>query len=178
MSINPAQDDNKAEAEIVYGVVVGKGKQDHDAGIWLNLKRFDTMVKYSEFSALVVALVFDRLNRDWYEEKYLWWIIGGTVALNFFMQSVHMFLYYVVNRWNKDKYYWPRVFPTEWTPDNQGSGYSQHYKFFYFIKALLLGYLGFMIFQEKLDFYWVYPILFLSFLLIIFDLSYYLFSLK
>jgi len=176
---NPAEDDYKAEAKIVYGVVVGKGKQDHDAGIWLNLKRFDTIVKYLEFATLVTALVFDRLGTlDWFEEKYFWWMTGGALGLNFFMQSVHMFLYYVANRYAKDKYYWPRVYPTEWIPDSYGSGYSQHYKFFYFLKALLLAYIGFMVFQEKLDGFFMYWTYGLTLLLLIFDLCFYLFGLK
>jgi len=173
MSTNPAEDDDKAEAEIV----VGKGKQDHNAGIWLGLRRFDTVVKYLEFATLVAALVMDRLDIDWYEEKHLWWFIGGVLALNLLMQATHMFLYYIANRYAKDKYYWPRVYPKEWIPDDYGTGYSQHYKFFYFLKILLLAYIGFMVFQEKLDGYFVYLTLFSVWLLIVFDLAYYLFEL-
>lgn len=174
MSINPAEDDYKAEA------VVGnksKSQQDHDAGLWLGLRRFDTVVKYLEFTTLVAALVMDRLDIDWYEEKHLWWVIGGTVSLNVLMQSSHLFLFYIANNCSKDKYYWPHVFPERWEPDNFGSGYFYHYAFFYFLKLLFIAYIGFMVFQEKLDGYFVYLTLFSVWLLIVFDLAYYLFEL-
>ena len=158
-------------------IVNGSSKSKHSAGVWLGLRRFDTSVKYLEFVALVVVLVLDRQNPEWYEEKYMWWITGGTLALNFFMQSVHMFLYYVANRLAKDRYFWPPVFPAEWGEGDHGTGFSQHYKFFYIVKAAVLAYLGWMIFQEKLDEFFIYPTLFLSFLLIVFDLLYYLFEL-
>lgn len=168
---------NPAEQEVKQAVST-KSKQNHDAGIWLNLKRFDTIVKYIEFATLISALVFDRLDLDWFEEKHLWWFTGGALALNWFMQATHMFLYYIANRYAKDKYYWPRVYPKEWIPDDYGSGYSQHYKFFYFLKILLLVYIGFMVFQEKLDGFFVYWVYGLTLLLVIFDLCFYLFNLK
>ena len=156
----------------------GKSKEDHNAGMWLVLKRFDSIVKYLEFATLVIVLVFDRLGTmSWYEGKYFWWILGSTLSLNFLMQSFHIFLYYVANRFAKDKYYWPPVFPAEWIPNDHGTGFSQHYKFFYVLKAGSLAYMGWMIFQEKLDEFFMYPILFITFLLIVFDLCYYLFGL-
>ena len=77
---NPAEDDDKAEAEIVYGYVLNKDKQNHEVGFWLFLKRTDVLSKYFEFAALVVALVLNRLDFD---QKYLWWIMGATISFNF-----------------------------------------------------------------------------------------------
>ena len=177
-TINPAEDnDYKAEAVVVNGGNNSKSKQEHDAGVWLGLRRIDIVVKYLEFATLVTALVLNLSDTVWSKEKHLWWLIGGTVGLNVLVQSAHMFLYYIANRYAKDKYYWPRVFPKEWIPDDYGTGYSQHYKFFYLLKLLMVAYIGFMVFQEKLDGYFVYLTLFMVWLLIVFDLAYYLFEL-
>jgi len=170
---NPVNDEVKPAI-----VKRNKGKQNHEEGIWLNLKRFDAIVKYVQFIALIAAFVMDRLNNDGYEKKYLWWITGGTLALNFLMMCSHLFLYYVVNRWAEDKYYWPKVFPKRWQENKPSTGYFYHYWFFFVLKVLVLAYVWLMILKEKLDNYYVYPVLFLSELLIIFDLCYYLFSLR
>ena len=162
--MNPADNDSKTT-------------QDHGSGTWLALRRADMIIKYVEFATLVVVFVIDRTGADWFEEKHLWWFLGGTLSLNVFIQSAHMFMYYVVNRFRKDKWYWPRVFPKEWLAGDPGSGFSQHYKFFYFLKLLALAYIGFMVFQEKLDDYFIYPMLFFTWLLLMFDLCYYLFRL-
>ena len=172
---NPAEDDNKAEAEIVYGTVLNKDKQNHEVGFWLFLKRTDVLSKYFEFTALVVALVLNRLE---YDQKYLWWIMGATVSFNFLAQTIHIVLYYIVNRCLKDKNYWPPVFPLPWSAENPGSGYSQHYKLFYFLKSLTIAYLGFMVFQEKLDDFFVFVLFFVVSLLLVFDLMFYLFALE
>ena len=176
-TINPAEDTKTNTEDTTTNTE--SSKQNHDSGTWLFLKRGDSVVKYLQFAALVTAFVFDRLGTvEWFEEKYFWWMIGSAISLNFFIQSVHIILYYIVNKCAKDKYFWPRVFPKEWVAEDHGSGYSQHYKFFYFIKALLIAYIGFMIFQEKLDGFFIYWVFGLSIVLVIFDLCFYVFNLK
>jgi len=167
-TVNPAEDQDT------------KPTQGHDTRLWLTIRRVDSIVKYFEFTALVLALVFDQLTSSvvWFEEKHLWWMIGIALLLNFSMQSIHICLYYVANRYVKEKYYWPRVFPKEWVEGDHGTGYSQHYKFFYGLKALLLSYIGFMVFQERLDGFFVYWVYGLSVVLVVFDLCFYLFNLN
>lgn len=169
--------DFKAEPQVVKSSG-SSSKQNHDMGMWLTLKRADTVIKYLQLAALVSALVLDRLDISWFEEKYFWWTIGGTVLLNLLIQWTHMALYYVANRYAKDKFYWPRVFPKEWMEGDYGSGFSQHYKFFYAMKVFLLVYIGFMVFQEKLDGFFLYVSLQISMILIAFDLLFYVFDLQ
>jgi len=152
--------------------------QNHYEGVWLTLRRVDTTVKYLQLAALITFLVIDRMHTEFWEHKYLWWGVGITLLLNFFMQSVHMFLYYVVNPRLDDKFYWPRVFPKEWQSDAFGTGYSQHYKVIYVVKALTLAYLGTMIFQEKLDMFFVYVMYGITVECVLIDLCYYLFDLR
>jgi len=155
-------------------------RQNHDTGVWLHLKKMDLFTKYSEVAVLVGALVVHRVDTEWSDEKYFWRVIAVTLLLNVFMQSFHIFLYYGVNGClTDDRFYWPRVFPLEWNGNNnEWSGYSYHFKFFYVLKALILSYLGFIIFQEKLDAFFVYPIYALTILLIIFDLCIYIFNIN
>jgi len=151
---------------------VGKHQEDHNAGIWIGLRRIDLVVKYLQVIALGVVFVANRMDVAWGDEKHLWWFIFGIISLNVFAQSVHIFLHY-----EGTKSYWPKVFPNEWTPKKHGSGFGQHYKFFYVLKLLMVAYTGFMVFQGKLDGFFVYLSLFMVCLLIVFDLLYYLFGL-
>jgi len=145
---------------------------------WLLLKRSDTLLKYCEFVALIVAFVLWRIDVDGYQDQHIWWTMGIVLLINFFTQSTQLFLYYYANKKLIDTKYWPRVFPKRWKESAIGSGYFFHYCFFYFLKFILLVYLGIIIFQKEYDSYFVFPAYFITLLLVIFDLCYYVFSLN